>query len=186
MDHRQQIQKITNTLTDVFARLDSYFDLPDSVRTYHLSPDSWSINEILEHITLTNHFLMLVIRTSVNKSLKRALRQPIPDEPNPLDSVERIGDPDAFAWIRPEHMQPTGTANLHTVRQLMRLQVHECLQFLESVPNGEGTLHKVRMSVQNLGKLDVYQWLYFLAQHAQRHTVEIERLMQHYQEALQQ
>jgi hypothetical protein len=32
------------------------------------------------------------------------------------------------------------------------------------------------MSVQELGKLDVYQWLFFLAQHAQRHAIEIQRI----------
>ncbi len=181
MNHKQNIEKVHSALTNVFARLDQYFDLPASVRTYHSSSDSWSIDEILEHITLTDHFLMLVIRASVAKALKRSSHEVIPDQPNPFDMIDRIGDPNAFAWIRPEHMQPTGKADSTETRNLLQRQCRECLHFLEMMPGGEGTLHKVRMSVQNLGKLDVYQWLYFLAQHAHRHTVEIERLIQQHQ-----
>jgi len=40
--------------------------------------------------------------------------------------------------------------------------------------NGEGSLCKVRMSVNELGKIDLYQWLYFLAQHARRHLDQME------------
>ena len=65
----------------------------------------------------------------------------------------------------------------------MSKQVQECLQILDEIKNGEGLLHTVRMSVQDLGKLDMYQWLYFLVQHAKRHIVEIERIIQTEQEA---
>jgi hypothetical protein len=66
------------------------------------------------------------------------------------------------------------------VRLTMRIQQRDCLLILDQLANGEGSLHKVRMSVQELGKLDVYQWLFFLAQHAQRHAVEIERIQIHF------
>ena len=52
----------------------------------------------------------------------------------------------------------------------MREQLTECLRFLEQLSGGEGSLFKVRMSVNDSGKLDVYQWLYFVAQHAKRHV----------------
>ena len=51
----------------------------------------------------------------------------------------------------------------------MREQRRECLEILEQLGGGEGALHRVRMSVNQSGKLDIYQWLYFLAQHARRH-----------------
>lgn len=53
---------------------------------------------------------------------------------------------------------------------------------LGKLPHGEGVLHTVRMSVQELGKLDVYQWLYFLALHGERHNVELERILHEYQQ----
>ena len=43
------------------------------------------------------------------------------------------------------------------------------------MPNGEGVLYQTTMSVNNLGKIDVYEYIYFLARHAQRHLEQMER-----------
>jgi hypothetical protein len=48
------------------------------------------------------------------------------------------------------------------------------------MPNGEGILYKTTMSVNDLGKIDVYQYIYFLAQHAKRHLAQMERNEQAY------
>ena len=55
----------------------------------------------------------------------------------------------------------------------MREQVRECLDLLGRLGGGEGALHRVRMSVNDSGKLDLYQWLSFLAQHARRHLAQM-------------
>lgn len=176
MPYEQTIKRVYDVLTEVFDKLDHEFDLKDDLRAYHYDPDEWCIDEILEHITLTSHFLMIVIHNSRDKVLKRAKNQSISDGESDLDDILKIGDPDAFAWIRPEHMEPTHNKPMTEVRELMRQQQRECLQLLADMPNGEGALHQVRMSVQALGKLDIYQWLFFLAQHAHRHQVEIDRI----------
>jgi hypothetical protein len=157
MAYQNTIARIRNGLVETFTRIDSCFDLPIDNRQYHPSADVWSIDEILEHITLTNHYLMLTLRASCRKALRRAQTTNIPDGESDLDRIVKISNPDAFAWIRPEHMEPTYTKSSDEVRLIMRHQYHECLVLLNSVANGEGTLHKVRMSVQNLGKLDVYE-----------------------------
>lgn len=74
-------------------------------------------------------------------------------------------------------MQPTGNKPLTEVRELLCQQKKQCLQILDDIKNGEGGLHTVRMSVQDLGKLDMYEWMYFLVQHAKRHVTEIERIV---------
>jgi len=51
---------------------------------------------------------------------------------------------------------------------------------LDQLGRGEGALYTVRMTVQNLDKIDLYQWIYFLAMHAQRYEVEIGRIVQHW------
>lgn len=98
-----------------------------------------------------------------------------------LDAIVKIGDPDAFDWVRPEHMEPTRLKPMSVIRATMAAQRVECLTILDQIRNGEGSLHKVKMSVQSLGKLDMYQWLYFLVQHAKRHTIEIERIRESWQ-----
>ena len=53
------IQRVRIELIETFDRLDDYFDLPEKTRAIKPSSDGWCIDEILEHITLTNHFLMI-------------------------------------------------------------------------------------------------------------------------------
>jgi hypothetical protein len=174
--YQHTIQRVREALQSTFENLDSYFDLAPTLRAYPPKEDEWCIDEILEHITLTSHYLMLVIKNSRDKVLKRAQTQSIAGGESDLEPIIRIGNPDAFPWIRPEHMEPTRTKPMTEVRATMHNQQRECLLILDQLAKGEGSLHKVRMSVQELGKLDVYQWLFFLAQHAQRHSVEIERI----------
>lgn len=176
MHYQYTIRRIELELHETFAALDICFDLPLELRQVQPAVGEWSIDEILEHITLTSHFLMITLRQSLGKVLRRAQEQPLPDGESDLDRIIRISDPDAFDWTRPEHMEPTRSKSSEAVRTLMREQGQECLQILSQISHGEGALHTVSMSVQNLGRLDMYEWLYFLVQHAKRHIVEIERI----------
>ena len=55
----------------------------------------------------------------------------------------------------------------------MRDQVRECLEILGRLGGGEDSLHRVRMSVNDCGRLDVYLWLQFLALHARHHLAQM-------------
>ena len=55
-------------------------------------------------------------------------------------------------------------------------QLAQCLDHLWQMPNGEGMLYKTTMTVDNLGKIDVYQYLYFLAQHIRRHVGQMNKI----------
>jgi hypothetical protein len=46
---------------------------------------------------------------------------------------------------------------------------------LNKIQNGEGVLQTTMMSVNNLGKIDVYSYLYFLAKHAERHVSQMQK-----------
>ena len=177
------IDSVGTALANTFDELDQRFDHPQAVRAYHPQDGGWAIDEILEHITLTSYFLLLVIRKSTEKSLKRAQTQQIePITENHLEKLEPISDTNAFPWLRPEHMEPARAKSLAEVRETMREQQQECLEILAKLGNSAGSLHKVRMSVQDLGKLDVYQWLYFLAMHAKRHIAQIKTVENEYRQ----
>jgi DinB superfamily len=168
--YSRTIERVRTALAGTFAEADTWFDRPEPLRTFRPSDGGWTIDEILEHITLTSHFLMIVIRNSTRKALKRAADASIPPQESDLELLEPIGRRGTFSWARPEHMIPTGTVPGEEVRRTMREQLAECLGFLDQLAGGEGSLFKVRMSVKDSGKLDVYQWLYFVAQHAKRHV----------------
>lgn len=171
----QTIARVRAALVDTFDQVDPWFDKPAAVLSYRPSSGGWSVDEVLEHVTLTSHFLMIVIRNSARTALKRAAAgAAIPEGESDLDLLEPIGRRGAFTWSRPEHMIPTGTVPMEEVRKRMREQSRECLEILESLGGGEGSLHRVRMSVNQSGKLDIYQWLYFLAQHARRHIDQMQ------------
>jgi len=171
-----------NTLREVRAALeaaragvDPYFDAPPEALGYRPADGGWTTAQVLEHITLTSHFLMIVIRKSTAKAIQRAARSGAPESgESDLALLADIGRHGAFRWIRPEHMEPGEEPDLPAVRERFHQQLDECRGFLDAMPNGEGALIQVRMSVNNSGKLDVYQWIYFLAQHALRHVTQME------------
>ena len=95
-----------------------------------------------------------------------------------LDWVKlgQIGEHKSFEWNRPEHMEPAGTVNMTDIRNKLHQQLIECLECLKQLQNGEGVLCKTMMTVNDLGKIDVYHYIYFLAQHAKRHLAQMNKI----------
>jgi hypothetical protein len=77
-------------------------------------------------------------------------------------------------------MEPKGERILSEVRDQLVEQVALCISCLHRMPNGEGILHKTTMTVNELGKISVYEYVHFLAQHGQRHLQQIQRVAAEY------
>lgn len=181
MPYKKTIQVVRQTFSETLVELDKWCELSEESRYYQPHDGGWSIQAILEHITLTTHYLLMIIRHGQEKALRRAGRgEPIDAGESDLDRLAPIGHPDAFPWIRPEHMEPMG-ASLAEVHARLHTQYQECLTILAALGDGEGSLYRVRMSVQNLGKMDMYQWLYFLVLHQKRHIAQMEHVFQEWQ-----
>ncbi len=174
MPYERTIASIRQSLKETFRDIDLWFDRPEELKNYQPTSGGWSIREVLEHISLTNHFLMLTLTKWVAIAMKRASRGvPIPDGESDLDHLNLIGVRGSFVWDRPTHMEPTGRLGSVEVRAVLAGQLSECLRMLEQMGRGEGSLCRVRMTVNALGKIDLYQWLYFLVQHARRHLQQM-------------
>ena len=156
-----------------------WFDKPLELRAYKPQNGGWSIDEILEHITLTNHFLLIIINKGTDKALRNIHNLSIENELNNYtfhrDRLDEVGLHKSFPWMRPEHMEPTGRASHEELKQLLKEQLATCLNSLHLLRNGEGLLYKTTMSVNNLGKIDVYEYIYFLAQHQKRHLIQMQK-----------
>lgn len=173
----ETIRIVRENLKETFSEIDTWFDKPEALRTLRLSEGKWSINEILEHLSLTNYYLLLLIRKGAEKALKRAEKADLKTAAeSDLKKLDQIATDQAMTWQRPDHMAPGGKKPIAEVRELLREQGQECLQILSRLENGEGVFYAIRMSVADLGKLDVYQWLYFLAQHGRRHLRQIRKI----------
>jgi hypothetical protein len=166
-------------LAQAFAQLDAWFAAPTAVRHFRPANGGWTVNEILEHTALTNHFLLILIEKGTAKALRNGasldLVQQLGQYQFKQELLEAIGISRSFAWMRPEHMEPRGHKSTAEVQAQLRAQLQQCLHSLAQLPNGEGVLHRTTMSVNGLGKIDVYEYLYFLAKHAKRHIMQMER-----------
>ncbi|MGF1581606.1 MAG: DinB family protein [Gemmataceae bacterium] len=177
--YEQTVTMVHQTLETVLSAVDQWFDKPTAILTFRPNSGNWSISQVLEHVTLTNHYLMLTLGKYVAKAVKRASEgEEIPLAESDLDCVNIIGERGSFEWIRPEHMEPSPDPNLVQTRQRLQEQLAACLSLLSQLANGEGALCSIQMSVNDLGRIDLYQWLYFLAQHARRHLQQMEAIEQ--------
>lgn len=183
MTVQHTIQYIDQELADTLLQYQQWYELDADVRSFKPAV-GWSIEQILEHVTLTNYFLLILIRKGRKRALELAnkidLEQVVAGYANNLGALDRIAQNQSFKWIRPEHMEPTGDKPLAEARSLMNEQMNECRHILAEIPNGEGILAKTTMSIANLGKIDVYQYIYFLCQHARRHIGQMERVREEY------
>ncbi len=183
MSHEKTVQIVGNTLCQVLADVDKWFDRAAQLRRFKPASGGWSIDQVLEHITLTNRFLMLTLNKYGLIAERRSRRgDPVPPRESSLDPLLVIGDDASFGWIRPEYMEPTGTPTSIEVRDMLHRQLEECLILLERMSDGIGALCQVTMTVNNLGKIDLYQWLYLLAQHARRHLQQMQAVEDEYKQ----
>lgn len=175
MSHERTIRSVRELLCSVFAAVDAWFDQPAEMRAFKPASGGWSVDQVLEHVTLTNRFLMLTLGKYAALAEQRARRgDPIPEGESDLLRLDVIGERGSFGWVRPEHMEPTGKPKADEVRATLRQQLGECLIVLERLHGGIGALCRVTMTVNALGKIDLYQWMCFLAQHARRHLAQME------------
>ncbi|QHW33237.1 DinB family protein [Paenibacillus rhizovicinus] len=186
MTVKQSIAFIGQELSLTLNTYDEWFDLRSDMLSYK-PHEGWSIEQILEHVTLTNYFLLILIRKGKKKALdlaaKADLAHAVANYPDNLVDLDKIAAHKSFKWIRPEHMEPTGEKTLSEVKALLQEQIHECIEILKDIPNGEGILYKTTMTVNNLGKIDVYQYIYFLCLHAKRHITQMQSVKDEFSES---
>jgi hypothetical protein len=148
------------------------------VKNYRPADNGWTIAEILEHIALTSHYLLILIDKGADKALRNVRGLSLPEAlaafDGNLDRLQAIGRHKSFPWMRPEHMEPTGEKSEFELKADLISQLRRCLEHLDRLRNGEGLLYDTTMTVAELGKLNVYEYVYFLSQHAERHLRQME------------
>ena len=171
------IQQIQTHLIQTHAKVLDCFRKDPELRNYRPKDGGWTISEILEHIALTSHFLLILIDKGADKALRNIQNQSLEklrqEFHYDLSRLNEIGIHKSFAWIRPEHMEPTGQKTDMEIRDQLISQLNRCLNHLQALKKGEGLLYKTTMSVNELGKINVYEYIYFLSKHAERHLQQI-------------
>jgi len=174
------IDRIKQGLNATYANVSSCFGLDDALMNYTPATNGWTIRQNLEHITLTNYYLLKLITKATGKAVERAakINYPLIIDGYDVDwkRMEAIGKHGSFNWIRPQHMEPTGVVPLIIVSTRLATQVAEVEDCLNRLGNGEGSLYQTTMSVNELGKLDVYHYVWFLILHMQRHVGQMQKI----------
>lgn len=177
MDIFRCIQDIKIHLRLTFNEVDSWFDKDIKTVNHIPSNGGWTIQQILEHIYLTNFYLLILIEKGSKKAIRNYhdldLKSEMENYVFDQAKFEKVGEYGAFQWIRPEHMEPKGNLTLSEIRSLISLQYQQCINSLDRMRNGEGLLYKTTMTVNELGKINVYEYIYFLSLHAQRHITQM-------------
>ncbi len=180
------LETINGEVNSSFSKLDSWFNEEMEVLNFRPLDGGWNGIEILEHVMLTNHYLLMLIDKGSTKALKRAQTAKVMIDWNQYvlnsESMQHIGKSRSFIWTRPDHMEPKGDLGTMEIRSRLCTQKGRCIRYLEQLSNGEGVLCMTTMSVNNLGKIDVYQYIYFLALHIKRHSGQLERNKSEYLE----
>jgi hypothetical protein len=174
------INVIETELTQTFDELFKWFNIDNELLHYAPNNKGWNIRKVLEHVYLTNHYLLMLISKGTKKALERSKREGFAGDLANYDldweRLRTIGQHKSFEWNRPGHMEPRGRMPISGIRRDLELQLQQCRTHLQALQHGEGVLYKTMMSVNNLGKIDVYHYIYFLIQHAKRHVTQMERV----------
>ena len=178
MNLKSYIQAIQLHLIKTHLNVIDWFNENKEVKSYKPTDGGWSISEILEHIALTSHYLLILIDKGSKKAIKNinelSTDELLKSEELNLDKIDRIGIHKSFDWIRPEHMEPKGEKEDQEIIDQLISQLNRCLNQLELLKNGEGLRYKTTMTVDGLGKLNVYEYILFLSKHAERHIYQME------------
>lgn len=136
----------------------------------------WSGLEVLEHVALTDRFLLLLADKIADRCRRRLARGlPWPTSVARFELLLPLTDR-AFTWTAPAHMRPTGGVTPTACGEALARDLGRCRALLAEFPAGEGTLHRIRMSVVD-ERLDLYQYLALVALHARRHLGQLERAL---------
>jgi hypothetical protein len=174
MSIQTTISTIKSNLISGFAELDTWLDRGQALQN---SNGVWTRLMVIEHVMLTNHFLLILIEKGTIKAVDRSqsvdLKTVIDNYELDTRIMDEIATPGMFKWKAPEHMRPTGKTTPEQLRRTLRDQLYRCLVVLDQLQNGEGVNYKLTMSVNNLGKLDMYQYIFFLSLHIHRHLQQL-------------
>lgn len=138
---------------------------------FHPGPDSWSVPDCLEHLTLVEHRVL--------NGIERILQTPPEAEKTAaLAGKEKLiaaAAPNRSTKVQaPEPVRPTRkTADIAELVVGFKQARERSMRFAAEI---EADLHSHCFPHIVFGDLDCYQWLIFLGAHCDRHILQIEEI----------
>jgi uncharacterized damage-inducible protein DinB len=149
--------------------------VPPAARAQKPAPDRWSINEVLEHLSLVETLFTNRIATAIDKARDEGLGLEQASERAPLPAnIETIVADRSNPRTAPEAARPQGnldaTTAWHRVEQA-RAVLRDTLGAADGL-----ALSAVMESHPFFGALSVYQFAELIAAHEGRHTAQVKEI----------
>lgn len=147
-------------------------DLSIEQLNFQPSDESWSIIMCLEHIYLTEQSLIEMVH--------EVLEQPAnPEEREGLiatddEMLKTIVDRSA-KFKAPEVLHPTG--EFSNAEEVLAAIIENRIRIFELIESHSVDEMRSRIADAPFGKIDGYQYLLFIAGHANRHSLQIDEIM---------
>jgi DinB superfamily len=157
------------------ALLGAVGTVPDGRGEERVSPECWSVAEVLEHLHRVERGLIRLTEYAAQQVRERGI--------GPERQAESVlGVLDSFQLPRrisripaPDRVLPSGQ---YTIAQMLPKLGESRRALLGSLPALDGlALGEITFPHPLLGPLSVYQWLLFLGQHEARHTDQIREIV---------
>jgi hypothetical protein len=135
---------------------------------YKPAPDRWSVVECLEHIALTEAFIL----ANIHNTLQQAVESSTPGIGD--DGIVRLVEDRSNRTKGPERLMPTGRwAHDRVVGEFesTRKRTADFAGTTDAPLRQHGFPHPL------LGSLDCYQWLLVIGAHGERHRLQAEEVM---------
>jgi hypothetical protein len=160
--------------------LQSFAGAPTDRLSRRLTPDAWSVAEILDHLRMVESGVARLIAKRVGQA-----------------KAAGLGEEKSTASVMPSfdryaaHLEGAVLQSPETVRPRADVNFNEAVGGLEdsrealraAVVSANGlALGEIKHTHAVLGELDLYQWLIFVGQHESRHRKQIERTLNSIQE----
>jgi len=149
--------------------------VPPAARAQKPAPERWSINEVLEHLSLVESLFTQRIATAIDKAREEGLGLEQASERAPLPAhIEAIVADRSNARTAPEPARPQG--NLDATTAWHRVEQSRAV-LRDTIAAADGlALSTVTESHPAFGALTVYQFVELIAAHEGRHTAQIREI----------
>jgi len=149
--------------------------VPPQVRSHKPAPDRWSVNEVVEHLSIVETLFTQRIAGAIDKARQDGLGDEQAPERTllPADVETRVADRENRRTA-PEAARPTGTLDAVTAWERVeqaRAVLHDTIAAADGL-----ALSTVMESHPAFGALTVYQFAELIAAHEARHTAQVKEI----------
>jgi hypothetical protein len=141
-------------------------DLSKAQLTFQMTPDSWSIQDVVEHLAIAEPQYWQQVQDS--------LKQPLGYKSESTDA--------AILWygIDRTNRQRTGEARVPSGKEDVKRSFGEFRALRAKMRQfAKTTQEDLRARQLQGGNMDVYQWLLMISTHSQRHILQIREVKAH-------